>query len=85
MFIRADAATAFLGGLLGSALHRGNADCDISSFTPSFPSNQTQLVLPTSETPKFLGVAFGVQNYTCSSSNTYTSVVGLVSCCHCVH
>ena len=72
MFIHADHAAAFLGGFLGSALYKGNANCDVSSFTPPFPSNQTQLVLPTSETPKFLGVAFGIQNYTCSSSNTYT-------------
>lgn len=70
MFIRAE--SAFLGGLLGHALHSGNANCDVSSFVPSFPSNQTALVLPTSETPKFLGVAFGIQNYTCSSSSTYT-------------
>ncbi|KAI0729838.1 hypothetical protein C8Q72DRAFT_290317 [Fomitopsis betulina] len=72
MFIRAE--SAFLGGLLGHALHSGNANCDVSSFVPSFPSNQTALVLPTSETPKFLGVAFGIQNYTCSSSSTYTSI-----------
>ena len=74
MFIRADAASVVLGGLLGSSLNYGKADCDISSFVPSFPANQTQLVVPTNETPTFLGVAFGVQNYTCSSSNTYTYV-----------
>ncbi|EPT02194.1 hypothetical protein FOMPIDRAFT_1059432 [Fomitopsis schrenkii] len=72
MFIRA--ATACLSGVLGQALYSGHADCDVSSFAPSFPSNQTQLALPTSETPKFLGVGFGIQNYTCSSSSTYTSV-----------
>ena len=75
MFIRVDAASAALGGLLGSSLQYGKADCDISSFVPSFPTNQTQLVVPTNETPTFLGVAFGVQNYTCSSSNTYTYVL----------
>lgn len=72
MFIRVDTTSAVLGGLLGSSLNYGEADCDISSFVPSFPANQTQLVVPTNETPSFLGVAFGVQNYTCSSSNTYT-------------
>ncbi|KAI0729840.1 hypothetical protein C8Q72DRAFT_826791 [Fomitopsis betulina] len=74
MFIRIDTASVALGGLLGSSLNYGKADCDISSFVPSFPANQTQLVVPTNETAHFLGVAFGVQNYTCSSTNTYTSV-----------
>ncbi|PCH35191.1 hypothetical protein WOLCODRAFT_166107 [Wolfiporia cocos MD-104 SS10] len=50
------------------------ADCSITSFKPSFPSNQTQLVIPTDIEPRFIGLGFGVQNYTCSSSNTYTSL-----------
>ena len=47
-------------------------DCSLSGFAPSFPSNQTQLTVPSTSEPKYIGLAFGVQNYTCSSSNTYT-------------
>ncbi|KAM5531241.1 hypothetical protein V8D89_015107 [Ganoderma adspersum] len=50
----------------------GVAFCSLDKFVPTFPSGQTQLVVP-SEPPKFLGLAFGVQNYTCTSSNNYTS------------
>ncbi|OSD01443.1 hypothetical protein PYCCODRAFT_1369226 [Trametes coccinea BRFM310] len=48
------------------------AGCSINSFVPQFPSGQTQLVAP-SQPPKFIGLAFGVQNYTCSSGNNFTS------------
>ncbi|KAJ2986066.1 hypothetical protein NUW54_g9917 [Trametes sanguinea] len=41
------------------------------TFVPQFPSGQTQLVAP-SQPPKFIGLAFGVQNYTCSSGNNFT-------------
>lgn len=84
MFIRIDTASVALGGLLGSSLNYGKADCDISSFVPSFPANQTQLVVPTNETAHFLGVAFGVQNYTCSSTNTYTYVASALAVSQCV-
>ncbi|KAI8969787.1 hypothetical protein BD414DRAFT_255845 [Trametes punicea] len=46
--------------------------CSIDDFVPQFPSGQTQLVVP-SQPPKFIGLGFGVQNYTCSSTNNYTS------------
>ncbi|KAH9847426.1 hypothetical protein C2E23DRAFT_741801 [Lenzites betulinus] len=48
------------------------AGCSISDFRPSFPAGQMQLVVPQTP-PNFIGLAFGVQNYTCSSSNNYTS------------
>ncbi|KAI0631046.1 hypothetical protein C8Q77DRAFT_179360 [Trametes polyzona] len=48
------------------------AGCSIQDFKPQFPSGQSQLVVP-SNPPNFIGLAFGVQNYTCSSSNNYTS------------
>ncbi|EJF57394.1 hypothetical protein DICSQDRAFT_163451 [Dichomitus squalens LYAD-421 SS1] len=54
-----------------SYLALGN-NCPITDYVPSFPAGQTTLVAP-SENPKFLGLAFGVQNYTCSSANTFTS------------
>ena len=47
------------------------AGCSISDFKPSFPAGQTQLVVP-QYPPNFIGLAFGVQNYTCSSSNNFT-------------
>ncbi|KZT69975.1 hypothetical protein DAEQUDRAFT_234153 [Daedalea quercina L-15889] len=50
------------------------ADCSLSGFVPSFPSNQTQLVVPSNIEPQFIGLTFGVQNYTCSSNNNYTNV-----------
>ena len=56
----------------------GIALCSIDKFVPTFPSGQNQLVVP-STPPKFLGLAFGVQNYTCSSSNNYTYVLLLTS------
>ncbi|EJF59675.1 hypothetical protein DICSQDRAFT_64658 [Dichomitus squalens LYAD-421 SS1] len=49
----------------------GYAYCPIDKFVPLFPSGQNTLVAPSN--PKFLGLAFGTQNYTCSSSNNYTS------------
>ena len=48
----------------------GYAYCPIDKFVPSFPSGQNALVAPSS--PKFLGLAFDIQNYTCTSSNNYT-------------
>ena len=88
MYINAGSTLqTFVGSLIASALQDGwnnsvssaefqgygtDNDCDLSSFTPSFPSNQTQLTVPSTSEPKFIGLAFGVQNYTCSSSNTYT-------------
>ncbi|KAH9933039.1 uncharacterized protein B0H18DRAFT_870852 [Fomitopsis serialis] len=50
------------------------ADCSLSGFVPSIPSNQTQLTIPSNLDPEFIGLAFGVQNYTCASSNNFTNV-----------
>ncbi|RDX47242.1 hypothetical protein OH76DRAFT_785807 [Lentinus brumalis] len=49
----------------------GFAGCPIDKFVPQFPAGQSQLVAPTN--PRFIGLAFGVQNYTCSSANNFTS------------
>ena len=49
----------------------GVAGCPIDKFVPQFPAGQTQLVAPTKPT-RFLGLAFGVQNYTCASTGTFT-------------
>ncbi|KAI0739099.1 hypothetical protein C8Q80DRAFT_230337 [Daedaleopsis nitida] len=50
----------------------GIAACKFDKFVPKFPDGQTQLVAP-SEPPSFIGLAFGVQNYTCSSAGNFTS------------
>ena len=63
-----DLVAAATAGYVGLA-----ANCPITNYQPSFPPNQTTLVAP-SEEPNFLGLALGVQNYTCSSSSTYTWV-----------
>jgi len=51
-------------------------NCNISSLvsTIDFPTNQTALAPPTNLTLNFVGLAFGVQNYTCSQGNNFTSV-----------
>ncbi|KAH9941592.1 uncharacterized protein BXZ73DRAFT_97982 [Epithele typhae] len=46
--------------------------CSLAGFTPSFPAGQSQLVAPTNPA-RFIGLAFGVQNYTCSQNNNYTA------------
>lgn len=38
------------------------------------PQDQTQLILPTSYSPTFVGLAYGVQNYTCSQANNFTNI-----------
>lgn len=51
----------------------GFGGCDVSNATVPIPGNQAILQAPAAnETVKFVGVAFGIQNYTCSSSNNYT-------------
>ncbi|KAJ8515026.1 hypothetical protein ONZ45_g7492 [Pleurotus djamor] len=46
--------------------------CDISNARINFPEGQTGLAAPAAS-PSFIGVAIGVQNYTCSDSGTFTS------------
>jgi len=48
--------------------------CDVSSALLPLPSGQTILQQPANVPAHFIGVAFGVQNYTCSSASNYTSV-----------
>ncbi|KAI0249262.1 hypothetical protein BJV78DRAFT_716543 [Lactifluus subvellereus] len=47
--------------------------CQVPASALSLPSNQSQLTSPTSA-PSFVALAVGVQNYTCTPSNTFTSV-----------
>lgn len=52
------------------------ANCNVSNQVANidFPQNQTTLVPPSNLTLNHIGIAFGVQNYTCSESNNFTSV-----------
>ncbi|KAI0739096.1 hypothetical protein C8Q80DRAFT_1124486 [Daedaleopsis nitida] len=60
-----------------SALNsRSGGGCSLANYKPTFPAGQTTLVAP-AEPPKFVGLAFGTQNYTCSSAGTYTSAGAL--------
>lgn len=45
--------------------------CDISNAAITFPPGQTALAVPTIK-PSYIAVALGTQNYTCSSTGTYT-------------
>ncbi|KAH9939560.1 hypothetical protein B0H21DRAFT_698324 [Amylocystis lapponica] len=53
------------------------AGCDVSKSTLTLPAGETALVMPTNTTPTFLALGVGVQNYTCSTSGTYTNVGAL--------
>ena len=45
--------------------------CSLQGFVPQFPPDQHDLVVP-KQTPRFIALAFGVQNYTCSDKNIFT-------------
>ncbi|KII95406.1 hypothetical protein PLICRDRAFT_48366 [Plicaturopsis crispa FD-325 SS-3] len=69
MLLFAFAATA---GVVARPSARGTS-CNISNAKMDLPANQTALVAP-SGGPSFIGLAIGVQNYTCSSTSTYTNI-----------
>ncbi|KZS98611.1 hypothetical protein SISNIDRAFT_481329 [Sistotremastrum niveocremeum HHB9708] len=48
--------------------------CPVSTIKPSFPSNQTTLSVPAGQKPQYIAIGVGVQNYTCGSTGTYTSI-----------
>jgi len=64
------AAAAYISARSGSCL----GGCKVSSAVLPLPSGQSVLTAPSNESVHFIGVAFGIQNYTCSSSNNYTNV-----------
>lgn len=72
LFATSTAASFFLNPF--GVLHATNCDVSGEASQIDLPANQTQLVLPTNSTPTFVGLAFGVQNYTCTSSNNFTYV-----------
>lgn len=53
---------------------QGFVRCDVTNDVDRLnlaPINNT-LTPPTNITPTFIGLAFGVQNYTCTQSNNFT-------------
>jgi len=53
--------------------------CSIAGANLQLPSNQTQLTVPSGQTPRFITVGSGVQNYTCSSTGKYGSIGALAT------
>ena len=74
---------AFIAGAAAiAALNpRAGGSCSLANYKPAFPAGQTTLVAP-AQAPKFVGLAFGVQNYTCSDASTYTYVCSSFSALH---
>ncbi|THH28973.1 hypothetical protein EUX98_g5216 [Antrodiella citrinella] len=73
LFYSLFSASAFFWNPFG-LLHATNCNVSTLSSQIDLPANQTQLVLPTNSTPSFVGLGFGVQNYTCTSGNNFTNV-----------
>ncbi|KAJ7104394.1 putative malate dehydrogenase [Mycena belliarum] len=63
----------FLSCVAASEHRGGPPRCDISAAKISLPPNQTMLVAP-KEGPSFIGLAIGIQNYTCADSGTFTNI-----------
>jgi len=55
----------------------GTRSCHLSKFTPTFPSGQTALVVPTGQKLVAAGLGVGTQNYTCGAAGTYASTGAL--------
>ncbi|KLO11596.1 hypothetical protein SCHPADRAFT_941911 [Schizopora paradoxa] len=51
--------------------------CNVQHATPNLPSGQTMLTVPSGEIVTNIGLGVGVQNYTCASTGTFTSVGAL--------
>lgn len=51
--------------------------CDVTALLPYLPPNQTNLTLILGESTRFVTLGRGVQNYTCSSTGTWTNVGAL--------
>ena len=67
------AVSAVATGYWGSDGNQYISNCNLSNVQIPLPSAQlTALGHPNSSFPSAIGVAFGVQNYTCSQSNNYT-------------
>jgi len=61
--------------------------CNVQTVKPSLPSNQTQLTIPSGEKVENIALGLGVQNYSCATTGTYSSVGAVaelidISCLH---
>jgi hypothetical protein len=64
---------AFAPLLVSSAVYAAQSICDVSAAVIKLPSGQTSISQPSSGMkPKYIAAGMGTQNYTCSSSGTYT-------------
>lgn len=75
--------SAVAGGFWGSNLI---AHCDLSNVQLALPDAQLAVLgQPNSSHPTAIGVAFGIQNYTCSVNNNFTCVDFLESDSDCAN
>lgn len=63
---------AFCSALVAATPAKIGSVCNTAGAKLQLPSNQTQLALPSGQTPKFIAVGSGVQNYTCGTTGTFT-------------
>jgi len=53
--------------------------CDVTGAQIQLPPDQTALSVPAGQTPRFVTLGVGVQNYSCSSTGTFTSTGALAT------
>lgn len=63
-----------LAGPAFATLSLRQSSCPVNASAMSLPPNQSQLVAPNSSAT-FTAVGAGVQNYSCSTTGTYVSVL----------
>jgi len=68
-----------LAAAIPTSLKRAGCECSLSGVKLQLPANQTQLIIPSGQSPNFVTVGSGVQNYTCGSTGTYTSIGALAT------
>lgn len=67
------ALSAVATGYWGSNNEQYTSHCDLSNVVIPLPDAQLAVLgQPNTSHPSAIGVAFGVQNYTCSPSNNFT-------------
>ena len=67
------AVSAAAGGYWGSYDGQSVGHCDLSNVSIPLPGAQAAVLgQPNTSYPTAIGVAFGVQNYTCSKDNNFT-------------
>lgn len=67
------AVSAVASGYWGSFNEQSIGNCDLSNVHIPLPDAQLAVLgQPNSTFPTAIGVAFGVQNYTCSQNNNFT-------------